>query len=84
MNFFLLSAIAEAIKSKIGVTKEKKKIIECQENSRLNRLISLNMNECLVHVVKMSSLNYKVIFHSFSYMVSFPILSLLGGYIYNI
>lgn len=52
-------AIAETVKSKIGVTKEKKRILDCQENSHLNKLVSLNMDECMVHVVKMNSLNYK-------------------------
>lgn len=70
-NFSLLSAIAETVKSKIGVTKEKKRILDCQENSHLNKLVSLNMDECMVHVVKMNSLNYKVIFlfvlHSICY-----------------
>ncbi|XP_036355073.1 DNA cross-link repair 1A protein isoform X2 [Octopus sinensis] len=52
-------ALAEAIGSKIGVTQEKKKLLDCLQNLTMDKLLTLDLKSCSIHVVKMGNLNYK-------------------------
>ncbi|XP_014787431.1 uncharacterized protein LOC106881526 isoform X2 [Octopus bimaculoides] len=52
-------ALAEAIGSKIGVTQEKKKLLDCLQSLIMDKLLTLDLKSCSIHVVKMGNLNYK-------------------------
>jgi DNA cross-link repair 1A protein len=52
-------AIAEKLQSKIYVTKEKKKIIDCLENDNFQKMLTLDPNEAGLHVIPMGKLNIK-------------------------
>ncbi len=52
-------AVAELLNLKIFVTKEKKGIIDCLEDERLNKMITEDPYETNLHVVQMGKLNIK-------------------------
>ena len=53
-------AIAEALGSKVCVTNEKRSILDCLEDSRINALITPSKIQAKVHVLKMGQLRYEV------------------------
>ncbi|GAB1597350.1 DNA cross-link repair 1A protein-like, partial [Argonauta hians] len=52
-------ALAKAIGSKIGVTKEKKRLLDCLQSITMDKLVTLDLKSCSIHVVKMNNLNYR-------------------------
>ncbi|XP_050397271.1 DNA cross-link repair 1A protein isoform X1 [Patella vulgata] len=54
----VFKAIAKAINSKVCVKKDKKGIIDCLEDEELNKMVTLNPEEALVHVLPMKLLNF--------------------------
>ncbi|OWF46657.1 DNA cross-link repair 1A protein [Mizuhopecten yessoensis] len=57
----IFMAIAKALNSKICVTREKKAVLDCLEDSTLQESITLSPNEAKVHVLPMAKLNQKAL-----------------------
>ncbi|XP_033756981.1 LOW QUALITY PROTEIN: DNA cross-link repair 1A protein-like [Pecten maximus] len=57
----IFTAIAKALNSKICVTREKKSVLDCLEDSKLQEIITLSPNEAKVHVLPMAKLNQKAL-----------------------
>jgi DNA cross-link repair 1A protein len=53
-------AIAELLDIKICVTREKMKIIECLDNEKLIKRVTLDPKETFLHVLPIGQLNIKV------------------------
>ena len=56
----VFQAVAERFGYKVGVTKQKMKILSCLVGSRLPGMLTLNQHEAQVHVVDMKSINFNV------------------------
>ena len=56
----MFQAVAERFGYKVGVTKQKMKILSCLVGSRLPGMLTLNQHEAQVHVVDMKSINFNV------------------------
>jgi len=55
-----ISAIAKALGCKIGVTRDKKRILDCFDSKEVSSLITLDWNAGGVHVLRMADLKFKV------------------------
>lgn len=55
--------IAESLDLKVFVSREKKIVIDCLNDSNLNKRITQNAAETNLHVVQMGKLNIKVIYN---------------------
>ncbi|RNA12385.1 DNA cross-link repair 1A, partial [Brachionus plicatilis] len=55
----IFMAIAEELALKVSVTREKWNIINCLENDKLIKMVTLNPNETNLHVISMGLLNIK-------------------------
>ena len=56
----LLPAIAEILNSKISVYSDKKKVLDCLEDSDLRARVTLDWGQGQVHVLPMARLNQQV------------------------
>lgn len=57
---FCILAIAEALNCKICVTRDKKAVLDCLDDSPLSARVSLRWQDSGLHVLPMGKLNYKV------------------------
>lgn len=54
----------------MSVSREKWNIINCLENEKLTKMVTLNSNETNLHVISMGLLNIKVILFKLLYTVT--------------
>uniref|UniRef100_A0A8C6XCG5 DNA cross-link repair 1A protein n=1 Tax=Naja naja TaxID=35670 RepID=A0A8C6XCG5_NAJNA len=52
-------AIAEVLGSKVSMSQEKYKILQCLESATINSLITLNWNNTFLHLLPMMQINFK-------------------------
>lgn len=59
-NDLTFLALAEELNSQIFVTREKHKVLECQDNPALSKRLTLQSDGARVHVLPMGQLNHTV------------------------
>lgn len=58
----IFKAVAETLNSKICVTRDKKKVLDCLDDAELQARLTLDWSEGQVHVLPMGKLNQKALF----------------------
>ncbi|CAG5121490.1 unnamed protein product [Candidula unifasciata] len=58
----IFTAIAEALRSRICVTRDKKKVLDCLDDPELQTRLTLDWSQAQVHVLPMGKLNQQALF----------------------